>query len=184
MALSNEQLIISVDDLRDYTAMSDNFDSEILTACIIRATDLNCQEVLGTALTDKLITDYNANTLTGVYDELYDSSKASVKKMVIWQAYVYGLSRFAFRIQNSGISRSGGNLDTDPITNEDLAILQREARGALSKYENRVKTYLGQNYSDFTELQDNTPEYIKANLKESSTDYGISDTPTRLYNDF
>lgn len=183
MALTNQNLIISVDDLRGLTAISDNFDISILTSVIIRATDLNCQEILGTALTEKLITDFNADTLAGDYLELYDSAKSSVKKMVVWQAYVYGLPRFAFKIQNNGISKTGGDIEADSIDNTELGILQREAKGALTLYENRVKNYLSQNYSKFTELQDNTPEYLRSDLTKSKTDYGISDTPTRLYSD-
>ena len=184
MALTEQELIISIDDFRNLTAISDNFDSSILAALIIRATDLNCQEVLGTALTDKLVADYNAGTLAGDYLELYDSSKASVKKMVIWQAYVYGLPRFAFKIQNSGISKTGGNIDADVIDNTDLGILQREAKGALTLYENRVKSYLSQNFNNFPELRDNTPEYLKPDLQKSTTDNGISATPTKYYSDF
>jgi hypothetical protein len=184
MALTNQNLIVSIDDFRGFTAISDNFDSSILASIIIRATDLNCQEVLGTALTEKLTTDFNADTLAGDYLELYDSAKASVKKMVIWQAYVYGLPRFAFKIQNNGISKTGGDLDTNSIDNSDLGILQREARGVLANYENRVKNYLSQNYSNFPELQDSTPEYLRSDLTKSNTDYGISDTPTKYYSDF
>lgn len=184
MALVNVPLIISIDDFRSYTAISDNFNSDTLAAIIVRATDLNCQDILGTALTDKLVTDYNADTLTGVYDELYDSSKASVKKMVIWQAYVHGLSRFAYKIQNNGISKTGGDIDAEVIQPDELGRLQREASGTLALYENRVKNYLSNNYSSFSELEDSTPEYLTADLKRSKTDYGISATPTKLYSDF
>lgn len=183
MPLSDENLIISINDLRSYTAISDNFDAQILASVIIRATDLNCQQTLGTALTDKLIADYNAGTLAGAYDELYDSSKASVKKMVIWQAYVYGLSRMMFKVQNSGISKTGGDLQADPITLEELGAMKREASAALALYENRVKAYLSQNRSSFPELQDNTPEYLRANTEESKTDYGISSVPLKTFND-
>ena len=184
MALTDQKLIISVDDFRGFTAISDNFNESVLTAIIIRATDLNCQEIIGTALTEKLIELSNASTLAGDYLELYDSAKCSVKKMVIWQAYVYGLPRFAFKIQNNGISKTGGDIESDPIENSELGILQREAKGALTLYENKVKTYLLNNRSKFPELADNTPEYLKDNLQKSTTDYGISSTPNKYYSDY
>ena len=183
MALVNLSLIISIDDFRGYTAISDNFDSNTLAAIIVRATDLNCQEILGTALTDKLILEYNAGTLAGAYDELYDSSKSSVKKMVIWQAYVHGLSRFAYKIQNNGISKTGGDIDAEALQPDELGRLQREAQGTLTLYENRVKNYISNNFSDFPELLDTTPEFLKVDLQKSKTDYGISATPTRVFND-
>lgn len=183
MPLINESLIISVDDIRSYCAISDNFDAQILAACIKRAQDLNLRKILGTALTDKLVTDYNAGTLTGVYATLYNSSECSVKLMAVWQSYVYGLPRMAFKIQNSGISKTGGDIDATAITNEELGILQREAKAALAQYENNVKTYLMLNSASIPELSDDTPEYLKPNLTESKTDYGISSTPTRSYDD-
>lgn len=188
MPLLNESLIISVDDIRSYTAISDNFDAQILAACIKRAQDLNLRKILGTALTDKLVTDYNADPsgltgLTGVYRTLYDSSECSVKLMAVWQSYVYGLPRMAFKIQNSGISKTGGDIDATAITNEELGILQREAKAALAQYENNVKTYLMLNSSSIPELSDDTPEYLKPNLTESKTDFGISSTPDRSYDD-
>ena len=185
MPLSNEQLIISVDDIREYTAISDNFDAQILASVIIRSQDTNCQQILGTALTQKLITDYNAGTLAGVYEELYDSEKASVKKMVVWQSFIYGLTRMMFKVQNNGISKSGGDIGTDAavITNDDLGIMKRDGAAALANYENMVKQYLAQNYSSFPELQNNTPEYLKPDLTESKTDYGISSTPNKVFSD-
>ena len=177
-------LIISVDDFKAYTGISDSFDSNFLAPIIERATDINCQAILGTALTDKLITDYNAGTLAGAYQELYDSSKSSVLKMIVWQAYIYGLPRFAFKIQNSGISRSGGDLDAEAIGNAELAILQREAEAAKVLYENRVKTYLSNNAASLPELQVTTPEFLQENTTKSKSDYGISDTPTKLYSNF
>jgi hypothetical protein len=183
MPLINEPLIISVDDIRSYTAISDNFDSQILAACIKRAQDLNCRNILGTALTNKLVTDYNSDSLTGIYETLYDSSEASVRLMVVWQAYVYGLPRMAFKIQNSGISKTGGDIDATVITNEELGILQREAKGALTAYENNVKRFIQLNYSDIPELSDSTPEYIKPNTDKSTSDFGMSYSPTRTFDD-
>lgn len=177
-------LIISVEDFRTYAAISESFDENVLAAMIEASTDLNCQQVLGTALTQKLITDYNAGTLAGVYDELYDSPKASVKKMVIWQTYVYNLGRFAYKIQNSGVSKSGGDLEAESVTRTELADLTQRETAKMVMYENRVKNFLVENQSSISELADTTPEYLQENTTPNDGGSGLSTTPTKLYNNF
>lgn len=177
-------LIISIDDLKTYTGISDTFDEDVLSAFIDATTDLNTQGILGTALTDKLVTDYNAGTLAGVYLELYDSSKASVKKMVIWQTYVHNLGRLAYKVQNSGISKSGGDLEAESVTRTELADLESRERAKMVSYENRVKKYLVENQSSFPELADTTPEYLQENTTPNDGSQGMSTTPNLLYNNF
>ena len=175
-------LIISIEELRAYLGISDSYDSNFLAGIVESTTDLNTQTILGTSLTEKLITDYNAGTLTGVYQELYDSTKSSVKKMVIWQAYVHNLGKLAYKIQNSGISKTGGDIEAESVSRTELADLEERERAKMVLYENRVKTYLSANSSSIPELQDSTPEFLKSNTVKSKTDYGMSDTPTKLYN--
>jgi len=176
-------LIISVEDLRYYCAINDSYDSEFLAPFIVQATDTISENVLGTALTEKLITDYNAETLAGVYETLYDSSNASVKKMVCWQTFVLALPRMALYIANGGITRLSG-ANGESATNQDISMLIRNAEGTLLRYENQVKSYLSQNSSDFTELQDNTPSYLRADLKPNDSSQGLSSTPNRYFSDY
>lgn len=181
-----EPLIISVDKFKAYASISGDFDDNVLSASIISATDLHCQEILGTALTEKLITDFNADSLTGLYQELYSSTKASVEKMVVWQTFVNDIPKFAYKVQNNGIGKSGGDLEgsVEPIDKGDLAILQNSSKGKMLRYENQVKNFLIENYNDIPELSDTTPEFLKPHLTKKVNDNGISSTPNRVYNDF
>ena len=97
-------LLIGLDDLKFYLGITENFDSRLLEPLVIQSTDLSAQNVLGTALMIKLRNDYNSNTLAGYYQELYDSDKASVMKMIIWQTYVMALPRMLYKIGAETIS--------------------------------------------------------------------------------
>ena len=182
MAITKD-LIISVDDMRYYCALSDSFDENILAPFILQATDTIAQNILGTALTEKIITDYNAGTLSGVYQTLYDSADSRLVRMVAWQAYVLSIPRMALYIANGGITRLSG-ANGESATNQDISMLQRNAEATLLTYENQVKNYLSQNSSSFTELNDNTPSYLKPNLKANDSSQGLSSTPNRYFSDY
>lgn len=173
-------LIIGIDKLRFYLGISENFDARLLEPLIIQSTDLAAQNVLGTALMVKLRNDYNNDTLSGLYQELYESDKASVMKMIIWQTYVAALPRMLYKIGAETISVG----DTDEVTSigpDELAQMQRQAEASRAFYENQVKDYLTKNYSSFPELVDNTPEYIRPNTRESFTGLGTSYSINKTY---
>ena len=179
MAITKD-LLIGIDDFQYYTGTNNSFNSNLLTPLIIQATDLATQNVLGTSLMIKLRTDYNAGTLDGKYSELYDSAKSSVLKMVIWQTYVMALPRMIYKIGGATISVGNGT-NADSINPEELASLQRTAEASMVFYENQVKTYLHNNYSDFPELVDSTPSYIPVNVKTAYTSQGTTYSVNKFY---
>lgn len=177
-----QDLIIGIDDFRELTGMGDAVSDKRITAMIVSATDTYCQRILGTALTQKLISDYNDDDLADEYLELWDSAKASVKKMVIWQAYVHNLTSLVWTAGNGKFVK-GSTEDGESAEASDIAMLRREKAAMLTDYENRVKTYLSENQSDFPELTDTTPEYLQENTAHSGTSQGTDYLPTLKYND-
>ena len=176
-------LIISVDDMKSVCGLSSSMDGNYLTSYIDQATDLATTNVLGTALTQKLISDNNNSTLTGVYEEMWNSAKCSVKKMVAWQAYQLCLPRMLFKIGAETIS-VGDTDDVTSIDSSDLAVLTRQADASRVMYENGVKNYLSTNYSSIPELVDSTPNYKPADTTHSDTSQGLSFTPNITYSNF
>ena len=173
-------LLIGLDDLKFYLGITENFDSRLLEPLVIQSTDLAAQNVLGTSLMIKLRNDYNSNTLAGLYQELYDSDKASVMKMIIWQTYVMALPRMLYKIGAETISIG----DTDEVTSigsDELGNMQRQATASKVFYENQVKNYLTQNFGDIPELAVNTPEYIRSNRQESYSSEGTTYTQNKRY---
>jgi hypothetical protein len=174
-------LLIGLDDLKFYLGITENFDSRLLEPLVIQSTDLAAQNVLGTSLMIKLRNDYNSNTLAGYYQELYDSDKASVMKMIVWQTYVMALPRMLYKIGAETISIG----DTDEVTSigsDELGNMQRQATASKVFYENQVKNYLTQNFQNIPELAVNTPEYIRSNRTESYSSQGTTYSINKRYN--
>lgn len=179
MALDiSENLIVGIDDFKFYSGASENVSARYITAAIIQTQDIYCQGILGTALTQKLIADYNAGTLTGLYDELYNSAKCSVKKMVIAEAYRYVLDQLNVRISNGSIQR-----DENAISNADLQDLKQSKAALVIRYENQVKKFIMENWNDIPELVDDTPEYIEPDTNKSDNTQGFADVDTIYYSD-
>ena len=173
-------LLIGLDDLKFYLGITENFDSRLLEPLVIQSTDLAAQNVLGTALMIKLRNDYNSNTLAGLYQELYNSDKASVMKMIIWQTYVMALPRMLYKIGAETISIG----DTDEVTSigsDELGNMQRQAEASKVFYENQVKQYLTSNFQNIPELSVNTPEYIRSNRTESYSSQGTTYSINKRY---
>lgn len=177
-----QTLIIGIDDFRELTGLGDAISETRLTAMIVAATDTYTRTILGTALTQALITKYNADDLSGAYQELYDSEHCSVKKMVIWQTFVHNMNSLLWTVGNGSISR-GTPEQGQSADASDIANLKREKAAMLAQYENDVKKYLSQNQSDFSELSVNTPTYLQENTSRSGTSQGTTYTPTLKYND-
>lgn len=175
-----EPLIIGIDRFKFFTGISQEFDAKYIEPLIIQATDLVCQNVLGTALTVKLRTEYNANTLSGIYEEIYNSDKASVEKMVIYQTLILGLPRMLYKIGAETIS-VGDTEEINSIGTDELALLQRQASASKVFYENQVIDYIRNNYSNFPELVEDTPDYVQPNLKERDTSQGTTYSVNRVY---
>ena len=60
-------LIISEAKLRQFTDLNDSVDTELLKNAVRTAQDITIQRVLGTKLYQKILSDIDASTLTGVY---------------------------------------------------------------------------------------------------------------------
>lgn len=171
------KLIISIDRFRELTGVSDAYNEGYIAPFIERATDVISESVLGTALTEKLINDYNSNSLAGIYKDMYDSRACSVEKMVAWQAYKSSLTRMSVRISNTGISDGSGSPEGQAVSSSRLADLQQECEAAVIQYTNRVKQFLSIKYSQIPELKDSTPEFLRPNLeKKDSPMFTVSKT--------
>jgi hypothetical protein len=178
MAVS-EDLIIGIEKFRFYTNTEDTVSAEFITPLIVTAQDIQATNVLGTALVDKIITDYNADTLTGVYDTMYPM----IEKMVIWQAYRYGLPQLLYRVSNGKITK-GGTQDSQPIEADELANLQRDCDGKVAHYTNRLKAYLRDNATSIPEFDNTTAWYKQENLTDDTTSMGTTYSGNNRYSDF
>ena len=92
--------IISEANLRQFTDLNNNVDSELLKNAIREAQDIELQRILGTKLYNKIKADIKTNTLTGNYEVLVLDW---VQNALLYEAYYYALEDIYLRPRNNGL---------------------------------------------------------------------------------
>lgn len=156
--------IISEANLRQFTDLNNNVDSELLKNAIREAQDIEIQRILGTKLYDKIKTDIKNNTLSGDYETLVLDW---VQNALLYEAYYYALEDIYLRPRNNGLLIPQGGENS---TAADGTWYNRKRQSVENKkqfYEERLTNYLIQKQGNFPELNSNVE------LQQMYPDFGI-----------
>ena len=99
-------------DIPSLTSFMGNIDSDSLLPFIEMAQTQDVKAIIGVSLYDKLNTDYLANTLTGVYAEIFNNY---LQKMVVYFAASHYIAFNSSKIGNNGIIKTEGTTDLKEI---------------------------------------------------------------------
>jgi hypothetical protein len=154
-------LLVTTDDIFKYTSLNGNVDVDKITPFIKVAQDIEVQEVLGTVLYQKILTDVRTTGLSGNYAVLVSQY---VQPMLIH----YGMSDFlqfhGYEISNAGILRNSPENSQLPDKGEIATIVGRQ-RAIAETYRHRLISYLTyypQYFPEYTANQ-NDGEYPTTN---------------------
>jgi len=151
--MSQNVLLISVDIIKDRTAIHDNIDEKLIYPEIKMAQDMYIHPILGTALYDKIVGDINASgTTTGYYKTLLDNYIIDALLYYVLAALPQALS---FQFWNKGVVRKQGDSTELPALSE-LVDLSNNYRTKAEWYAERLTLYLKQNASSTV-----LPEYLQ-----------------------
>lgn len=138
MYANDDVLLVSKEDIIKYTSLSGNFDFDKLTPFVKVAQDVQVQELLGTNLYRKVLTDVKDDTLTGDYVTLVEQY---VQPMLIHYSMSDLLLFHGYEISNAGILRNQPENTTVPDLTEMNAIVKRQ-RDIAETYRRRLVDYL------------------------------------------
>ena len=156
--------IISEANLRQFTDLNNNVDSELLKNAIREAQDIELQRILGTKLYDKIKTDIKNNTLSGDYETLVLNW---IQNALLYESYYYALEDIYLRPRNNGLLIPQGGENS---TAADGTWYNRKRQSVENKkqfYEERLTNYLIQKQGNFPELNGNVE------LQQMYPDFGI-----------
>jgi len=156
--------IISEANLRQFTDLNNNVDSELLKNAIREAQDIETQRILGTKLYEKILNDIKNNTLSGDYETLVLNW---VQNALLYEAYYYALEDIYLRPRNNGLLIPQGGENS---TAADGTWYNRKRQSVENKkqfYEERLTNYLIQKQGNFPELNGNVE------LQQMYPDFGI-----------
>jgi len=145
--MSTNILLIGDQIIKERTGLHDNLDAKLLYPEIKIAQDRYIHPLLGTALFNKILTDYAAQTLAGNY--------LALKNNYIVDALVYYTLAelpeiLSFQFYNKGLLRKNEDNATQPSLQE-IIMMGDKYKDRAEYYGNRLRLYLRQNYPLFPE---------------------------------
>lgn len=138
MYANDDVLLITKDDLFKYTQLSGNFDIDKITPFIKVAQDIEVQQLLGTDLYRKILTDVKNNTLAGNYLTLVSHY---VQPMLIHYSMADLLLFHGYEVSNAGIVRNTPEGTQLPDAGEINTLVER-TRAMADTYRRRLVDYL------------------------------------------
>jgi hypothetical protein len=135
-------ILLKDNDLTKNTVLGGNIDVDKLRQCVLDAQVTRLEELLGETLYSKIETDFEAETLTGVYETLYTDY---IKPFLIRQSAVEYIKIGAFTVANNGIFQPQPN-NAVAITDKSLSNLINEVRIKADMFAERMRKWLCKNH--------------------------------------
>ena len=147
-----EVLLIERSDIVKYTPLDGNTDTDKFIQFIKIAQDIHIQNYLGTDLLNRLKSDIEAGTLSGVYLDLLNNY---VKQMLIHWAMVEYLPFSAYTVANKGVFKHTAE-SSETVQKNEVDFLIEKQRITAENYSQRFVDYMSFNSSSFPEYHTNS----------------------------
>jgi len=144
--------LITSEEIRLNTPMGGNVDSDKFINFITDVQVMILEPVLGTKLYDKIITDFNANSLADVYLQMFDD----YIKPVIWHSVFAEYVKIgSIIVGNGGMYRHVAQ-DAEIARLDDINYIAKNAQSKADTYIDRLIRFLcDQDIEEYTRNQDN-----------------------------
>jgi hypothetical protein len=147
-----EVLLIERSDIVKYTPLDGNVDTDRFIQFIKIAQDIHIQNYLGTDLLNRLKSDIESGTLSGVYLDLLNNY---VKQMLIHWAMVEYLPFSAYTVANKGVFKHTAE-SSETVQKNEVDFLIEKQRITAENYSQRFVDYMSFNSSSFPEYHTNS----------------------------
>ena len=154
-----QALLIQPIDLKRFTFVDGNLDTDKLLQFVKIAQDIHIQSYLGTDLLNKLKADVTSGTISGVYLALLEDF---IKPMLIHWSMVEYLPFAAYNVTNKGMYKSTSE-NAESVDKNEVDFLIQKSRSLAENYSQRFVDYMVYNQSNFPEYTSNTNNDIFPN---------------------
>ncbi len=134
-------ILIKQDELTRNTIIGGNVDVDRYLQAIKACQNLYIKPLLGTSLYNKIVSDFENNTLTGLYLELFDDY---VKEMIIHGSSEIYLQQGAYMVTNNGITK-GKTDNAESVNKEEVDFLVESSRKLYRLYEDQFLLWIKTN---------------------------------------
>lgn len=143
-------LLISDNDVKEFTSLNGNVDPDFIMPQILTAQDVEMERLLGTKLINKLKTDIDTSVLSGFYEVLVDKY---IKPCLAWYTLAYMTPFQAYQISNQGLYKHQSESSITPDKSE-VDYIREKASSTAQHYADRMIRYICANSTEFPEYNE------------------------------
>ena len=147
--------LIDGNDLVKGTPLRGNVDADNYLFIIDDVQIIYLEPILGTNLYDKILTDFDTNSLTGLYELMYNDY---IKPLLTHCVFADFVLTGAYRVENAGIFKHTPN-NAENIDKSEIDFLAKTQRIKADVYIERLKKFLCDKGNDITEYQTQLNNY-------------------------
>ncbi len=137
-----ELLFITAQEMTKSTILSGNTDTDKFAFCIANVQLTTIEPLLGSQLYDKIVTDKTANTLSGLYLELYNDFIKPITKNESVAQYIEIAS---YMVDNAGIYKHTGD-KIEVVDKQEVQFLAAKYKNMAQMYVIRFNKWICKNY--------------------------------------
>lgn len=156
-------LFVSTDDLKRYSVLSGNIDSDKFIQFISIAQEMHVIEYLGTRLYERLQDDIINDSLNADYQKLLETY---VKPLTIHWALVEYMSFAPYQVTNKGVYKHISET-SDSVSVEEVNSLVEKHRDIAQNYTRRFIDFMIYNQSTYPEYNQNKNDDIYPSFDSS-----------------
>jgi hypothetical protein len=154
--------ILSEAKFRQFTDVNDSLDTALIKNAIRESQDIHLQRIIGTKLYNKILSDIESSSLTGVYKTLVDDY---IQDFLLYAAYYESLEAIYIRPRNNGLLTPTGGENSVEVDRSMFNVKRQSVENKMEFYAEKLSQYISENESTFPELSANNKAY------EQSPDY-------------
>jgi len=140
--MASELLFITPQEMTISTILSGNTDTDKFVFCIANVQLTTIEPLLGSQLYDKIVADKTANTLSGLYLELYNDFIKPITKNESVAQYIEIAS---YMVDNAGIYKHTGD-KIEVVDKQEVQFLAGKYKNMAQMYVIRFNKWICKNY--------------------------------------
>jgi len=161
-------LLVSEAFVREQCVIDDNLSGKYLLPAIREAQEIDLQEIVGSALFEKLKELVSADEVKAEGNEYYADLMGRIGFYLAYQAAARLPMKVSYKVANKGVVKTSDEKVENATYNEVIAA-SNYSQAIADSHAHRIQDYLWNNREHFPELKECDCRRIRANLRSSAT---------------
>lgn len=150
-----QALLLTTQRFFEKSIIDSNVDADLITKLILRATQINVSQILGTDLFNKIVTDAGSNTISGYYKTLLDDY---IQDFIVYWVEYYSYTELNYHLTNKSVSQKSSS-NSQPTDHSTISKIEKTKKALADAQGTAIYNYIMNNLTQFPEYQTMTENY-------------------------